>query len=260
MTNKIIKILISGEGGQGVQIMAKIISKSLYEMGYNVVFLPHYGVEMRMGISMAYLQFSSEEISNPKFETASYVVAMTSRDMKLTKSFIGKRTILINGMNLLDVLENNELTKRTLNMFVLGILSKELKTKFKIDTSKIKENIKKYLKNKNGLEKNIDAFMLGINANKKDYKKDLRQHPRVDLGAVKKEDKGKDYSHWPSHCKGCGLCIDVCPVGALKFSKIRKNYFGAPIPEVDLDKCIACNKCEQICPDAAIKVLKKKRK
>lgn len=251
------KILFTGEGGQGVQAMAKIFADALLIQDYKVILMPHYGVEMRMGISMAYLQVDDKDISYPKFKTADIVVAMTSRDLTLTNSFIRWGTNIINGMNLAQILKENDLSQKNLNMLVLGILCKEFKKKLPLDTGNIKIGIKKFLGKKQGFEKNIDAFMLGINLENKYYNMSLKSHPRIDLRAEIKKSKKKDYYHWSSHCKGCGLCIEKCPVNALSWSKTKTNYFGNPVPEVDIDKCIACGICEQICPDMAIKVVKK---
>jgi len=64
----------------------------------------------------------------------------------------------------------------------------------------------------------------------------------------------KIFINHEKYCKGCGLCIEICPVGALKFSDKRKGVYGNQTIECDLDKCIQCGKCEKICPDGAIKI------
>ncbi|MHA1145012.1 MAG: 4Fe-4S dicluster domain-containing protein [Candidatus Helarchaeota archaeon] len=55
-------------------------------------------------------------------------------------------------------------------------------------------------------------------------------------------------------CKGCGLCIEVCPKNVLDFSG-RFNKKGYDVVEVkDPEACINCKRCELICPDFAISV------
>lgn len=56
-------------------------------------------------------------------------------------------------------------------------------------------------------------------------------------------------------CKGCELCIGVCPVHILYLDKDRINKSGYNLISVsDMDKCIACAQCAIICPDSVITV------
>lgn len=54
-------------------------------------------------------------------------------------------------------------------------------------------------------------------------------------------------------CKGCSICIEVCPNHVLEIStNINKLGYYAPIVKY-MDKCKAtCTLCELICPDFAI--------
>ncbi len=61
-------------------------------------------------------------------------------------------------------------------------------------------------------------------------------------------------------CKSCGLCIEICPVKAIKFTEEELGYHGNPAIKVDMKKCIACGNCERICPDCAVKVSVKSKK
>ena len=45
-------------------------------------------------------------------------------------------------------------------------------------------------------------------------------------------------------CKGCGTCIDQCPVDALAMD--------GDTPDVDAETCITCFCCQEICPEKAI--------
>ena len=59
----------------------------------------------------------------------------------------------------------------------------------------------------------------------------------------------------PERCKGCELCISVCPGQLLAMSaKLnRKGYH--PVEAAESDKCIGCLKCARMCPEAAIEIL-----
>lgn len=56
-------------------------------------------------------------------------------------------------------------------------------------------------------------------------------------------------------CKGCGLCVPVCPVNILALDEQainRKGYHPATV--VEPEKCIGCANCALMCPDLVITV------
>ncbi len=50
-------------------------------------------------------------------------------------------------------------------------------------------------------------------------------------------------------CNGCGLCVEICPVQAIKME--------GDFPIVDKDWCIGCGVCAIPCPSAAVKLVRK---
>jgi ferredoxin len=48
-------------------------------------------------------------------------------------------------------------------------------------------------------------------------------------------------------CKECGICAQVCPVGAIEMKGI---------PEFIDDKCIQCFCCTELCPHGALKAIR----
>ena len=55
-------------------------------------------------------------------------------------------------------------------------------------------------------------------------------------------------------CKGCGICIERCPVNALEESD-KLNRRGIRPPKLKKEnECNYCRLCELICPDFAITV------
>ena len=57
------------------------------------------------------------------------------------------------------------------------------------------------------------------------------------------------------YCKGCGLCIDVCPkhIIVLDPDKITDKGYHPAVLTVE-SECTACLNCALICPEVAITV------
>jgi 2-oxoglutarate ferredoxin oxidoreductase subunit delta len=56
------------------------------------------------------------------------------------------------------------------------------------------------------------------------------------------------------HCKGCELCVRVCPQKIISMSKeiTVRGYYYAQVH--DPSRCIGCRICALMCPDVAIEV------
>jgi 2-oxoglutarate ferredoxin oxidoreductase subunit delta len=57
-----------------------------------------------------------------------------------------------------------------------------------------------------------------------------------------------------SHCKGCGLCIEVCPKELLDRAHELSARGIYPAEAAAPDECIGCGNCVLVCPDAAITI------
>ena len=58
-------------------------------------------------------------------------------------------------------------------------------------------------------------------------------------------------------CKGCELCMMVCPKHIIEKNMEVLNHKGYhPACVTDISQCIACASCAKICPDSVITVEK----
>lgn len=141
--DKSIKILLVGEGGQGVQTLAKILAKAAFEYGYHSSYIPNFGTEQRGGISLAYIQVSCTGIIYPKFQIADVFIVLSSRDIDRTLRHIGQQTHVVYDSTLVTKsavtklgartkhltpmnsfeMAINKLTERSFNIIILGILT-----------------------------------------------------------------------------------------------------------------------------------------
>ncbi|MDO7786417.1 4Fe-4S binding protein [Desulforamulus aquiferis] len=60
-------------------------------------------------------------------------------------------------------------------------------------------------------------------------------------------------------CKGCELCIIVCPEKIITLA----DHFNAmgfhPATVTEMDKCKGCAMCARMCPDVVIEVMKEEK-
>lgn len=132
------KIVLAGEGGQGVQSVANILVEAAYEEGKEALYIPNFGVEQRGGVSVAYVQISEEPIGSPKFKIADIIIALSDRAVRRTKKYVNEDTLFVYdsaikgvendlpknakriiGIPAIDV-ANEELHPRVFNVIILG--------------------------------------------------------------------------------------------------------------------------------------------
>lgn len=274
-----VKILLAGEGGQGIQSAAKIIANAAKLSHKNVNYLPSFGVEQRGGVSLAYIQFSENKINYPRFNKANIVVCFSNRSIESVKDYLDDNSLFVFDSSVLtnkniekikpiikrylmipaDKIAKEKYSIRVVNMILIGAITTQFKdisyTEFeKAITKEFKE---KSVKNPNIEEMNLSAFKEGINL-AENFNANITKISGINEIDPQRTFEKEDISwtRFPEYCKGCDLCIHVCPVKALSKSK-DNNFLQTQMPIVDINKCIGCKKCMHICPDGAIQVKKK---
>lgn len=89
------KIVFAGEGGQGIQSIANMITEAAYEEGREALYIPNFGVEQRGGVSVAYVQISDGPIGSPKFKVADIAVALSKRSVSRITKYCDADTLFI---------------------------------------------------------------------------------------------------------------------------------------------------------------------
>lgn len=49
-------------------------------------------------------------------------------------------------------------------------------------------------------------------------------------------------------CKGCAICVDVCPKNVFAMKRFKAIV-------TDQDACIVCGRCEEACPDFCLEII-----
>ncbi len=55
-------------------------------------------------------------------------------------------------------------------------------------------------------------------------------------------------------CKGCYLCVSVCPNNVIRVSDRLNQQGYYPAEPFENENCIGCAMCASMCPDVAIEV------
>jgi 2-oxoglutarate ferredoxin oxidoreductase subunit delta len=56
-------------------------------------------------------------------------------------------------------------------------------------------------------------------------------------------------------CKGCGLCVAVCPKQVLEISETVNSRGYFPAYQARPEDCVKCALCCTMCPDVAITII-----
>ena len=154
------KILIAGEGGQGVQLIAELLARAAFLEGKSSLYIPNFGVEQRGGVSLAFVVIDNKPVVYPKFEKADILAILCDRAFERVINYIDNKTLVIFGPAItkkkLTGLRENNLFKvnsgwfppKVWNILVLGKINNlgkvvSFESLKKVMTEKLKE---KFLK------------------------------------------------------------------------------------------------------------------
>ncbi len=99
-----IKVLIAGEGGQGIQAIAEILAKAAFLENKKALYIPNFGVEQRGGVSLAFVIIDDKPVVYPKFAKADILAILSNRSWERIKDYVGPQTKVIKGSNNIVVL------------------------------------------------------------------------------------------------------------------------------------------------------------
>lgn len=79
------RVIVAGEGGQGIQVVGEILAAAAYRSGLEALYIPNFGVEQRGGASIAFVQVSDAAIGAPKFQHADIMAVLSRRAFERTR-------------------------------------------------------------------------------------------------------------------------------------------------------------------------------
>jgi 2-oxoglutarate ferredoxin oxidoreductase subunit gamma len=165
------EIRIVGVGGQGIRTAGIVLATAAVMDGLFAAHWPSYGVETRGGPSISDIVISRGEIDYPRVLAADVLVALSREtlskhldslkpsgllivDSILATEELKRRDITVKTAPLIDTARRME-DPSTVNMVMLGFLIKS--------TGVVSvESMIKAIREVTGLDKNIEAFKLGL--------------------------------------------------------------------------------------------------
>lgn len=163
----ILKILLAGDGGQGIQTIAKLLSQACFEMGFYVSVIPNFGLEQRGGVSLEYLIISDQKIIYPKFTIADIVLIMSEQAELRIKNYklqTEDKNNIFRLKNYLSILQKNDILQLGYNIFFVGFIGQILADKKLLDINILQKLLENKLFNKINWNNNKRAFMLGLSS------------------------------------------------------------------------------------------------
>ncbi|MBI4426888.1 MAG: 2-oxoacid:acceptor oxidoreductase family protein [Candidatus Magasanikbacteria bacterium] len=157
-----LKILLSGDGGQGIQLMSDLVCRAAIQRGFFVSHIPNYGLEQRGGVSLAFIQISDSEIAYPKFSKPDITLILSHQAEERTAKFsITNSQFSVKDYE--EILKKNNIPHQSYNMFFLGLLARMLGEKGVLQREKVFELLREKLEKKPNWEENKRAWELTKN-------------------------------------------------------------------------------------------------
>ena len=166
------RIVVAGEGGQGVQSIAKIIAQAAFDQGRKAVYVPYFSTEKRGGTTEAYTQVGDAVPAYPKFTKADLWVVLSQRAVQRIHPYLKDDTkVIVNSFLVKDLatlerwhpiqidagrIAAEELHKpRVFNMVMMGAMVKLIPH---LDKAKFLGALKKQFQSKYDKDPSLEAL------------------------------------------------------------------------------------------------------
>jgi 2-oxoglutarate ferredoxin oxidoreductase subunit gamma len=269
------RVIIAGFGGQGILFAGHVLAVAGILEGNHATWLPSYGPQMRGGDASCSVVISDGEVMSPivyrpdfavvcngpsldTYEPALVPGGVLVFDQDMTRRPPVRQDVTVVGIratHLAKALGNARLA----NTLLLGGLVRHTSL---VSRSSVHEALRDVIpEGRRGmLESNRRAFDTGFDL--VDGSVDERAPfegavPKADQSVVGESREGsRRVQVLENLCKGCGICVDVCPKDALAMSEALNSsgYYVAELTQPDA--CTSCRICALMCPDVALRVFK----
>lgn len=100
------EVMFAGFGGQGILMSGKILAHAAMEAGYEVVWIPSYGPEMRGGTAYCTVVISDRPIGSPIIKNPLHLVAMNRPSLEKFAPTVKPGGVILINSSLIPVRSN----------------------------------------------------------------------------------------------------------------------------------------------------------
>ncbi len=168
MTENVTNIVIAGLGGQGVLKASDILSEVVFHAGFDVKKSELHGMSQRGGSVSSEVRFG-EKVLSPMVPAgeADYLVVLATDQVENNRQVLRNEGVLITP----DDIDDGKLpNKRSVNVALLGVLSRHLDLKEEDWLKAVRDNLPEKLH-----DVNKQAFALGRETRKKEKEEKKRE-------------------------------------------------------------------------------------
>lgn len=97
------EVMFAGFGGQGILLSAKILAHTAMETGYEVVWIPSYGPEMRGGTAYCMVIMSDRPIGSPIVKNPGHLVAMNRPSLEKFAPVVKPGGVILINSSLISI-------------------------------------------------------------------------------------------------------------------------------------------------------------
>lgn len=176
------KVIISGEGGQGVRVISHSLATLLANLGYEVSLLYDYDSSVRGAMSVAYLTFDKEPIANPVVEEADILLKLSNK----AEGLHAVKTVCQTGLCTDEEIPFSKLGIEQFGREVFGNMIALGRLMALVDVEVSEEELANVLPLKYR-EENLSAVLFGHHLKEEDLERGLNSRKRRDFDFSSKQ-------------------------------------------------------------------------
>lgn len=272
------RIVIAGFGGQGILFAGHVLAVAGILEGNHATWLPSYGPQMRGGDASCSVVISDEEVMSPIVYQPDFAVVCNGPSLDTYEPALVPGGVLVfdrdvthrppvrQDLTVVGVRATHLATSlgnaRLANTLLLGVLVRHTSLVSRASAHQALADVIPEGR-RDMLESNRKAFDVGFDlAHEPDVQPAPMDHPAPAAGpAQASTGEAPSVGHGSRRvqvlenlCKGCGICVAVCPEDALTMSGTLNSsgYYVVELTQPDV--CTSCRMCAMMCPDVSLRV------